>query len=343
MKNWMIVTNIHCKAVQNLAAAVQPWMADTIACETTLRPAYNGIFLSIDPVKPGFSIVVEEYDPATETQNIHITAQDPIHLLYAVSDFSNLYLPYARDAETSSGDGHYYFRQLFQEPLKPFQRQTAPRLKNRGLWTWGHVIYDYHRYIDNMVALKLNYLIIWNDFVPVNMQDVLDYAHENGVSVYLGFAWGWDTTMPDIRQWSAIADDVIRKYHAEYAAIPCDGIYFQTFTEHSDEVRDGIVVAEAAVHLVNKVSAALLAQKPTLQIQFGLHATSVLNRLDAFRQLDPRVSIIWEDVGAFPYHYMPHRTENFQQTRELNRHLQTLRDGGFGAVLKGVILSFIHI
>lgn len=188
-----------------------------------------------------------------------------------------------------------------------------------------------------MVALKLNYLIIWNDFVPVNMQDVLDYAHENGVSVYLGFAWGWDTTMPDIRQWSAIADDVIRKYHAEYAAIPCDGIYFQTFTEHSDEVRDGIVVAEAAVHLVNKVSAALLAQKPTLQIQFGLHATSVLNRLDAFRQLDPRVSIIWEDVGAFPYHYMPHRTENFQQTRELNRHLQTLRDGGFGAVLKGVI------
>ena len=49
------------------------------------------------------------------------------------------------------------------------------------------------------------------------------------------------------------------------------------------------------------------------------------------------MSIIWEDVGAFPYHYLPSRIENFEETRVNNRKLQNLRNGGFGAVLKGVI------
>ena len=45
---------------------------------------------------------------------------------------------------------------------------AAPALENRGLWTWGYVIYDYRRYLDNMARLKLNMLVVWNDCAPRN-------------------------------------------------------------------------------------------------------------------------------------------------------------------------------
>ena len=40
----------------------------------------------------------------------------------------------------------------------------------REMWTWGYVIYDYKGFVDNMVKCKLNTLIVWNDYLPLNIK-----------------------------------------------------------------------------------------------------------------------------------------------------------------------------
>ena len=54
---------------------------------------------------------------------------------------------------------------------------TVNSIKQYGIWPWGHVIYDYRGFLDNMKRLGMNSVIIWNDIVPLNSEDVLDYAH----------------------------------------------------------------------------------------------------------------------------------------------------------------------
>jgi hypothetical protein len=39
--------------------------------------------------------------------------------------------------------------------------------------------------------LKLNQLIIWNDYMPLNVEEIIDYAHSYGIEVIFGYAWGW--------------------------------------------------------------------------------------------------------------------------------------------------------
>jgi hypothetical protein len=54
---------------------------------------------------------------------------------------------------------------------------------------------------------------------------------------------------------------------------------------------------------VNETGRALLAITPDLRIQFGLHATSIVGNYPDLEELDPRISIIWEDAGVMPYDY----------------------------------------
>ena len=66
----------------------------------------------------------------------------------------------------------------------------SPVIENRGIWTWGYVIYDYRRFFDNMARLKMNRLTVWNDRPPVNCRQFIDYAHSRGIKVILGYSWG---------------------------------------------------------------------------------------------------------------------------------------------------------
>lgn len=338
MNPWMIVYSDYGPAVERVCAAVQPHLDYTLVCEMAPRPGFNTVTLAQDPTLAGFRITVDEAEG--ESQHIRITGRDPAHLIYAAADFAQIYLPWAREAGEHCP--RYYLLPLFTQPLKPYDRESAPRIDRRGLWLWGYTVYDYRRFIDNMATLKLNTLILWNDCLPVNIRDVLDYAHANGVRVYLGYAWGWDNNMDIIADLSEpvlsrLSDSIVAEHREKYACLPCDGIYFQTFTEHANDTVNGIVIAEAAVDLINRTAARLYETQPDLEILFGLHATSVTRRLDVIARVDPRISVIWEDVGAFPYAYYPDRVEGFEETRQKNRELQDLRSGGFGAVLKGVI------
>jgi hypothetical protein len=203
--------------------------------------------------------------------------------------------------------------------------------------------------------LRFNELILWNDYLPLNIGEIIDYAHSYGIAVNLGYSWGWTTHqcsgITDVSD-AALAllkDDIIRKFEAEYAPTNCDGIYFQSFTEQENKTIGGRRIAEAVTSLVNMTAGEILEKHPGLKLQFGLHATSVVSDLEDIAKVDPRVQILWEDCGEFPYGYDPFVADEdkYAQTLEFTKKLLALRGGvGVGLVFKGVMMldwhKFIH-
>ena len=290
---------------------------------------------------------IKTFKTENEGHVIVLTGDGDINLLYASVDFRNKFLPKALYTDSH---GPYYLYEPFKDPVPEYDFETVPAIKNRALWTWGYVIYDYKKYIDNMVSLKLNMLVMWNDYPPINAKEIIKYAHENGVKVIWGFSWGWDTAD---RQKNVVdnnidnlSENIIKKYVNEYADLGGDGIYFQSFTESKEEKIGDLLIADAVTKLVNETSEKLLALYPDLDIQFGLHATSVKEKLEYIKRVNPKISIIWEDCGAFPYAYVAKDIDNFDKTAEFTEDIMNLRDSGFGVVLKGLTclnwLTFKH-
>ena len=44
-------------------------------------------------------------------------------------------------------------------------------------------MYDYRGFFENMARLKLNEIIIWNDYAPTNGREIVAYAHSLGIRV----------------------------------------------------------------------------------------------------------------------------------------------------------------
>ncbi len=286
------------------------------------------VLLAIDPSLTGFTI-----DVTPDNRTVTIAAQDSIHLLYAAYDFEAKYLPRVSSCDLWKNGI------TLGDHLPEWHVHTAPTHTKRGLWTWGYVIRDYRGYIDRMVSLKMNTLIIWNDYPPQNSRELIDYAHSYGVKVYYGYAWGWDTRFDKIdpAHTEELTDAVVAEYEKTYASLGIDGIYFQSFTELGTDTLAGVLIADAVTEFVNRTAGRILENHPELDILFGLHASSVRTHLDSIAKTNPRVSIIWEDSGAFPYNYDPALIGNFEETLEFHNKTKNLREtGGFGAVLKGM-------
>lgn len=266
---------------------------------------------------------------------VTIEGADDVGLLYGCIDFYNKYIMKFEFPH----DDAYYRINFFEKDLPDFEYSSAPAVKNRGIWTWGHVIYDYRGFIDNMVKLKMNTLIMWNDFVPINGKEIVDYAHTYGVKIIWGFPWCWDTNCAqfDLETVFEFSGEIFEKYEREYAALGGDGIYFQSFTELNQERIGGILIAEAVTEFVNRTSALFYEKYPDIELQFGLHADSVKNRLEYLKKVDPRMRIVWENCGAFPFSYIPADVKNFDQTVDFVDKIAVLRgeDDHFGVVTKG--------
>jgi len=274
----------------------------------------------------------EQYNISVRENYILIEGFDDAGTLYGVMDFYNHYLIKQK----------YYGSFCFkpEAPLPEFSRISAPDTAERGIWTWGHVIYDYKHYLDNMAKLKMNSIIIWNDFVPFNIREILDYAHELCIKVILGYPWGWDQRCSEmsLSKLDNMSEEIFQKFEKDYSYLDIDGIYFQTITELNEERIEGVLVAEAVTNFVNKTSALFYAKYPELLIEFGLHATSVKNRLEYIARTDKRVRIVWEDLGSMPFAYGGTAVENFDETLELALKTATLRgeDDNFGIVPKAM-------
>lgn len=302
----------------------------------------------------GYSIKVTENIFDSNAQMAVISGFDEKGLLYGIVDFLAYYIP---SAENTHDHGHY-FRDIFgNEKLAEYEKISAPSIKQRGIWTWGHVIYDYKKYIENMVHLKMNTLIIWNDYVPINICEVIEEAHSCGIKIYLGFSWGWNEArkenggldISDEQALDKIQKIIVEKYDESYSNLEIDGIYFQSFTETKESRNNDIVIAERVVELVNHTAEELYKRNPDLMLMFGLHATSVIQELEYIKKTDKRIMIVWEDCGAFPYAYTPQNIKDFEDTCTLSNQIAVLRgkDDNFGIVSKGLTCldwrTFKHI
>ena len=290
----------------------------------------------------GYAVHVGESCLAPERQLIAICGEDEAGLYYGCADFCSRYCGDLLFREGYLWDAAHFVHPM-ERKLTPWSVSSAPAISTRAIWTWGHMIYDYRGFFDNMALLRLNEAVIWNDRAPLNAGAVTEYAHRLGIRVIWGFAWGWDTGFSvdpaklDREALLQLKENVLETYEREYAPAGGDGIYFQSFTELNEDTVGGKCIAEVVTELVNDIAGELLRRHPNLHIQFGLHATSVRTHLDVIAKTDPRVHIVWEDCGPFPWHYETDKTENFAESLEFTEKLVSLRGENerFGAVLKG--------
>jgi hypothetical protein len=286
-------------------------------------------------------------------QAIFIIGNTPVGVLYGVMHFINEYLSHhmytTRNYRVTDAR---FFSAPANEPLPPYDVVSAPSVKERGLWTWGHVIYDYKSYFDNMARLRFNVIIIWNDHVPSNGKEIVAYAHELGIKVIWGFSWGWDNdgSSPTLTEENALAwgQKALHVYETQYLPTGADGIYFQTFTETDEENVQGLRISQVVTKWVNTLAAPLYEKYPALRIQFGLHANSVKKYVEDIAEVDSRMDIVWENCGAFPFTYFPDETQGLPETLDFTKRIALLRgkDDKFGVVTKSMCLldwnTFVH-
>lgn len=297
-----------------------------------------------------YTVSVRESEFNTRNQCVIVAGSDERGVLYGAEDFCNRYC-----GSLIFKNGLYdmmftdYFKKPFDFRLPEWNISETPVLKERGIWSWGHVIYDYKAFFENMARLRLNEAVIWNDYVPINANSVVEYAHSLGIKVIWGFPWGWDTdcntaTALDEDSLIKLKQSIIEKYEKEYLGTKGDGIYFQSFTELSTEYIGDKLIAETVVNFVNDVAGELLSKYPDLQLQFGLHSDSVKNRLGIISKVNPKVSIIWENCGGFPYDgywsdlNADNETGNFSEAVELTEKTAVLRGekDKYGVVIKAM-------
>lgn len=312
-------------------AASNPLIADAIRQGTLEAPVG----------REGYSILLGEFPGRPGRRLLVVAGTDERGVLYGVQEAAARL--FCGGSLLDGFGGPERGRHL--ESCEPFSVREAPAVPNRGLWTWGYPITSYRGYLDNMVRLKMNTLTLWNDHVPLNIDEVIDCAHARGIRVFLGFHWGWghkgsiDLSSRDDRR--KIRDTVLETYRSQYGHLNHDGIYFQTLTEHKDLELNGRSTAAWAKELVNETASALLAEFPKLTIQFGLHATSIGENYRDLADLDPRVTIVWEDCcGQVPFSYFPVQisevTADFETMLDYSRRLATFRPGReFALVSKG--------
>ena len=288
----------------------------------------------------------EEYFLRVENSTVTIEGYDDAGVLYGVLDFYNKYIVEFEHANRT----RYWVNFLVEDELPDYTYTSAPSVRERGVWTWGHVIYDYRGYFDNMMKLKMNSVVIWNDYAPMNADEMVKYAHARNIRVIWGFSWLWNNFGTiDLSKLDGASEEIVAKYEREYASVGGDGIYFQTFTEFRGDNMGGVLIAEAAANFVNKTAGMLYEKHPNLEIQFGIHSSAVKNHLQFIQTVDPRIRIVWENCGCFPFAHFPTNTQYFGETVEFLEKVAALRGENeqFGVVTKGLVqldwFNFEHL
>ena len=267
-----------------------------------------------------------------------ITAKDEKNLFYGAEAFVDNYLPMCAPIHGGLRIPQWMFN--FKMPV--YTLNESAKIQTRSVFTWGHPINDYRAYIRNLARLKLNQVIIWNDYTPLNAKEIIEYAHEFGLEVIWGYSWGWNEggklNSLDDEFLQKLKAKVLQEYEEHYKPLNCDGIYFQSFTEMSKEYIGDKLIARVVTDFVNDTVAEFFKREPKIKIQFGLHATSIKNHLEELARVDKRVEIVWEDCGTFPFGYTPivRDEQAYEQTLELTKKIIALRgDAPLGLVIKG--------
>lgn len=236
-----------------------------------------------------------------------LAGDTPSAALWATFDFLDVGVPEMCEASTKKAKGKYVYPSSFFEipsdVAVDYFVAHAPQTDVRSVFAWGHVVDDYRVFFREMARNRFNRVILWNEYPPVNAKAVVDCAHSWGIAVYWGFAWGWayDCKAFKAEDLPALADRIVKEWREIWRPLGGAGIYFQSFTEHSTREIGGRSVASLTVELVNAAAGRIKAEAPDLDIVFGLHCDSVRNDLPDIAKTDPRLEILWENCGGFPY------------------------------------------
>lgn len=296
-------------------------------------------FFTPETKKEGYSVRVAASPYHAGRQIILLCGADDAGLLYAVHAFDRFYL-----CSRCRYHGYHYNHafEAFLEEMPAWEYRTAPKTDNRGVWSWGHMIFDYRGFLRNMSALGMNLLVVWNDFAPLNAKEVLNEAHRRGIRIFWGFSCSWGETVDpcdprDVEKWCA---RVLDTYTREYEPLGGDGIYFQAFTETHEREIGGRPIAALVTDWANAICNTLHGAYPSLEIQFGVHATSIGGAYPMLSGIDPDVPVMWEDCGDFPYAYDPAQQKNSAEALRYTQQLLRLNGDQtrFAAVLKGFTL-----
>lgn len=294
------VYSVHTLACEKVGAPVDKnaFIIGTLAENELLRK-----YLSREDIPArGYCVRVIDNPDNPDLQLVLIAGDTAEAVLWGVIDFIDDGVP----AIAPRSGGVPYENYIFDAPrLAKYESKRAPKGDIRSVFIWGHQINDFRDFFENLARLRFNEIIIWNDYTPINAEEVVDYAHSWGLSVIWGFAWGWSTNCgnADLSNIDKLSDEIFENWKTQWKPLSGDGIYFQSFTELSQETINGLSIAESVVKLVNKTCARILEDDPTLRIQFGLHADSVLSNIDVINKTDKRIEILWENCGGFPYYY----------------------------------------
>lgn len=321
-------------------------------CEVSKCAFFIGLYDESDTIRRyiapdelpegGFAIKVVRNPDDEDGRFVFLTARSELELFYSVVSFLDDYI----NMHAPHGGANIMPDLIFNSPISEGFYSEVPDHKIRSIFTWGHSINSYRDYIDNMARVKLNEVIIWNDFVPLNIDEIIDYAHSYGIRVVLGYSWGWreignkatEITEETINN---LKNLIVRTYREQYAPVKCDGIYFQSFTERNEERVGGRLISEMVTEMVNDVAQQLWQITPDLRLIFGLHASSVKNRLAEISKVDPRIEILWEDCGSFPFNYssLAPTEQAFEETLDFVKQILNIRGGrGVGFAFKSIMM-----
>lgn len=111
------------------------------------NPWLSHVMSQVLPKEPqGYTISCRASPWNPERRVIGITGADSTGVLYGVQDFITRILTTVLTPEKPTAEK----LRLALDGVADYHIQEYPRINNRGIWTWGYVIYDFHRFMDNM-------------------------------------------------------------------------------------------------------------------------------------------------------------------------------------------------
>ena len=170
------LTDIRKKAVELLTELLLDYTYEYLPCfadDSDVPEGYRRIYIGTAESNPYIKAAglthAEEYRILVSDDNVWIEGSDDRGVLYGAVDFYNQYI-----VKTEHPNTDRYWRNPFERPFPDFELISRPSIRDRGIWTWGHVIYDYRKFFDNMVKCKMNTVVIWNDHAPLNAREMID-------------------------------------------------------------------------------------------------------------------------------------------------------------------------
>jgi hypothetical protein len=197
---------------------------------------------------------------------------------------------------------HYHLPAILKGAGKSAEVHAAPNIEYRGCWLWGHSMKNYHKFLDQMARWKMNMIISWHrKFPPLERaRDFQEYAAKRGITLVWGYSWGWPSgpKWTDPKSIAECSRNSIKRFAEEFGTVKPWGVYFQSHTEYGSGARYG----PQYVDFVNRTAAEIFKRQPGVQILAGMHGT--FQNQSAVKQLDPRVDMIYEDLGGNPFSYI---------------------------------------